>query len=482
MMGVLLFDFGGALTDIPMWAIVWRMVIFTKQFKEMCIMKKRMMSLLLCVILAASMAVVPVQAAGVSYAAEATTLYQLGLFRGTGTNPDGTSIFALEQPATRMQGLIMLIRLLGEEDAALAYTGACPFKDVSGTAARYAAYAKSKGYTAGTTPTAFGNGELSSNAFLTFVLRALGYNDQAGDFSYASACEKAEEIGLVEKSAYRSGEKLLRGDCARISCNALKQRLKGSDLLLTEKLLLDGAVRDQAVNASRVLQEYYLYIDYDAVAGKLYRLPADATEKELKAFLDDRLDRLLHATPVQQLSELEAVASLLDSMPDSTFACDLGAFKAELRKIKAMGGSEAYIDDSNDIDPETFYSSGMVFDRHTNAEARAFVEDYVRNFDPAFLYADSFPEKPADWRDDVEIWYGMDYEESAQHIAVGREHWAENLNILRFAAIIDETPGELRTTIRYWQMGETSDAGLKNQFDRWIAVGGIHKLFRSYVQ
>ena len=76
-------------------------------------MKKKLVSLLLCVVMLASTVVIPVQAAYTpQHTAQAETLYELGLFRGTGTNPDGTPIYALDKTATRMQGLIMLIRLL----------------------------------------------------------------------------------------------------------------------------------------------------------------------------------------------------------------------------------------------------------------------------------------------------------------------------------------------------------------------------------
>ena len=66
----------------------------------------------------------------------ADRLHDLGLFRGTGSG------YALDKTATRMQGLIMLIRLLGEEEEALSFTDPCPFTDVaSGDPSRYAAYA-----------------------------------------------------------------------------------------------------------------------------------------------------------------------------------------------------------------------------------------------------------------------------------------------------------------------------------------------------
>ena len=46
----------------------------------------------------------------------ADVLYELGLFKGTGTNPDGTPIYDLGKTPTRNQAIIMLVRLLGKED------------------------------------------------------------------------------------------------------------------------------------------------------------------------------------------------------------------------------------------------------------------------------------------------------------------------------------------------------------------------------
>ena len=55
-------------------------------------------------------------AAGSEQEKAAETLYALGLFRGTGTHPDGTPIFDLDKTPTRNQAVIMLVRLLGKED------------------------------------------------------------------------------------------------------------------------------------------------------------------------------------------------------------------------------------------------------------------------------------------------------------------------------------------------------------------------------
>jgi len=223
-------------------------------------MKKKLVSLLLCVIMVASMAVIPAQAAYTpQHTAQAETLYELGLFRGTGTNPDGTPIYALDKTATRMQGLIMLIRLLGEEEEALAYTGECPFTDVSGNSAKYAAYAYSKGYTTGTTATTFGNGQLKPNAFLTFVLRSLGYSDKKGDFTYGTAFLKAAEIGLIAGGECTDqSQGIYRDVCAQVSHNALVTNVKGGGTLV-DKLIDAGAVDAKKAEASGILKAEPVY-------------------------------------------------------------------------------------------------------------------------------------------------------------------------------------------------------------------------------
>ena len=70
---------------------------------------KKLVSLILALALSLSLAV-PALAVEEDQAEQAAwELYYLGLFRGTGNG------YALDKTATRMQGLIMLIRLLGED-------------------------------------------------------------------------------------------------------------------------------------------------------------------------------------------------------------------------------------------------------------------------------------------------------------------------------------------------------------------------------
>ena len=182
---------------------------------------------------------------GMKAEGNADRLYALGLFKGTGTNPDGTPVYALEKTATRMEGLVMLIRLLGEEADALAYTGECPFTDVPGWARQYAAYAYGKGYTNGTSATTFTPGtEIDFNSYVTFLLRALGYNDQQGDFTWKKSVEKAAGIGLIDEASAKllSEQKpvLYRADLVNLSFSALTMRMKGKSTTLAGQLVQRG--------------------------------------------------------------------------------------------------------------------------------------------------------------------------------------------------------------------------------------------------
>lgn len=226
---------------------------------------KKLITLALALIMTFSLMTPAMAAPAPKYTEEAQTLYELGLFRGTGTNPDGTPIFALGNTATRMQALIMLIRLLGLEDEALSTTTVNPFSDVdnAGVGAKYAAYAYEVGLTKGIGNGKFGTSAATPAQYLTFVLRALGYDDGAGDFTVATAAQKAVEIGLLTADLVPTGATLLRDDCAKISHEALKVPMKGSDKLLAEKLIEDGTLTEKAVGNSGILNRV-VYLPFDA--------------------------------------------------------------------------------------------------------------------------------------------------------------------------------------------------------------------------
>ncbi|MEG2518988.1 MAG: S1C family serine protease [Oscillospiraceae bacterium] len=165
----------------------------------------------------------------------AQKLKALGLFEGVSdTN------FDLNRAPTRLEALVMLIRILGLEDEARACNLSQPFEDVPVWAYKYVAYAYSKGLTKGVSETEFGVGAASSNMYLTFVLRALGYSDQGGlDFSWDSPNALASSLGILPLQVKLHS--FLRADVVMISYVALDAKLKGSDQSLAQKLINAGA-------------------------------------------------------------------------------------------------------------------------------------------------------------------------------------------------------------------------------------------------
>ena len=79
------------------------------------------------------------------YNTMAAALKTLHLFKGSFTGYGQG--FDLEAAPTRLQALIMFIRVLGEEEEALSWTGTTPFTDIvpGSQAAQYVGYAYSKG-------------------------------------------------------------------------------------------------------------------------------------------------------------------------------------------------------------------------------------------------------------------------------------------------------------------------------------------------
>ena len=96
--------------------IIWKICYHTVYIKiGGFTMKKRLSCIILTLVMIISL--VPFAAAASDEATEAAeALYELGLFKGTGTNPDGTPIFDLDKTPTRNQAIIMLVRLLGKEE------------------------------------------------------------------------------------------------------------------------------------------------------------------------------------------------------------------------------------------------------------------------------------------------------------------------------------------------------------------------------
>lgn len=176
------------------------------------------------------------------YYALASALKSLRLFQGSGVGYGGG--LSLENRPTRLQAIIMFVRLLGEEEEALSWSGTTPFEDIKpgSLAAQYVGYAYEKGYTNGYTSSQFQPYlKITAQQYTEFLLRALGYSS-ANVGTVAGALDRAQASGVLtpgEAAVLRSGT-FLRADLVYISYYALEAPLAGGGPTLAETLISKG--------------------------------------------------------------------------------------------------------------------------------------------------------------------------------------------------------------------------------------------------
>lgn len=178
----------------------------------------------------------------------ALVLKDLGLFKGV-----SDTSFDLERAPTRVEALVMLIRVLGKEQDALNGTWRHPFTDVPAWADAYVAYAYVNGLTNGVSVTQFGSDNATSAMYLTFMLRALGYSDVNNtDFSWNNPYDLAKSAGILPDIV--DTDVFLRADVACVSFAALSATLKNSEQTLADKLIEAGVL-----DANLFFERYDIY-------------------------------------------------------------------------------------------------------------------------------------------------------------------------------------------------------------------------------
>jgi len=170
----------------------------------------------------------------VKYEGIASKLQILGVFKGT------TEGFELDRAATRVEAGVMLVRLLGAEQEALDSHYEHPFIDVPEWASDYIGYLYHEKLTNGISSDSFGAlDNVSGVSYMTFVLRALGYNDAEGDFIWNQSFEFALKEKLIGNDDFNelSSNLFYRDHVAKLSYLALNMKLNNSNQLLVDKLI-----------------------------------------------------------------------------------------------------------------------------------------------------------------------------------------------------------------------------------------------------
>ncbi|MDR1639481.1 MAG: hypothetical protein LBT59_07290, partial [Clostridiales bacterium] len=153
--------------------------------------------------------------------------------------------------SNRIESLAFIIRLLGLEKEAQAYTGPNPFKDVPDWGARYAAFAYSRGITFGvdSAHTLFDSDRpITLQEFTAFLLRVLKYTENGGDFAFGQTLDMAVKVGLYrEKPDNKSS--ILRGDAVLSMTEALLTKQKSTNKRLIDTLVDSRVITKSAADA-----------------------------------------------------------------------------------------------------------------------------------------------------------------------------------------------------------------------------------------
>ncbi len=208
---------------------------------------KSLTTLTLSAVLAA-FSVVPVLAYDKETANQkADMLNTIELFKGAENG------YELEKPLTRMEALIMLIRLSGKETEAL-YGGPYthPFTDAPAweDASKYLGYAYQNGLTSGMTETTFDpDSRASLQMYVTFALRALGYTDTETQKVWDNWEALSKNAKLIPETV--DTVNFLRGDAVEISLSALSATVQGKNATLEQVLSESGVFSPLSLAAAK---------------------------------------------------------------------------------------------------------------------------------------------------------------------------------------------------------------------------------------
>lgn len=185
------------------------------------------------------------------YYAIARALRELKLFRGTGSGiGDG---FDLHLPPTRGEGLVIFLRVLGEEEDALAYGGGHPFTDVPEWLSPYVAWAYQRGYSNGVSPRSFDpDRPIGPSEYVELMLRALGYST-AGTDDYTTSLERALDCGALTAGEFVFFKEapFCRAHAVYLSYYSLNTAVSGSSRTLAQRLAAGGLFTEAQLAAAR---------------------------------------------------------------------------------------------------------------------------------------------------------------------------------------------------------------------------------------
>ena len=212
----------------------------------------------------------PASATAVDPASEAIAaeLQSLSLFSGTDKGYD------LYRGATRAEGAVMLVRLLGLKAEAAAVGAAHPFSDVPAWAAGSVSLLWQKGLTTGVSTDRYGSAEpLTGRQYCTFLLRALRRAEGAAAYRDAVAAARALNLIGDGSPVFSAPEgPVRRSELVAMSRRALVTTMGTGSRTLLDTLVTGGKV--PAAAAGRVLAKSLAPAILGTAAGDYARVKA----------------------------------------------------------------------------------------------------------------------------------------------------------------------------------------------------------------
>ena len=205
----------------------------------------------------------------------ADTLASLGLIQSAEAAAD----YRLDDPVSRAQAAMLLVRLAGDEAAAKS-ANVVRYRDTDPWSAPYVAWAAKEGWVTGVSDLAFyPNRTVTANAWCAMLLRMLGYSDQEGDFSVEDAAAFAQRIGLISRSL--SGP-LTRGEVFETMAEALAFPRSENESVL-EHLVSAGVCSRSAANALGLMDRTLTAREIaDRRSAAVFRLDLYKTQTEIR--------------------------------------------------------------------------------------------------------------------------------------------------------------------------------------------------------
>ncbi|MGI6028379.1 MAG: hypothetical protein ACOX81_03080 [Candidatus Heteroscillospira sp.] len=232
----------------------------------------------------------------------AQALGALGLLKGTDKG------YELDKSMTRMEALIMMIRLTGNEWTALYGEWDSPFEDTPTWegANEYAGYGYDAGLITGVSETKLDpNAPVSEQMFMTLLLRALGYADgETTVWQDWKTLAAAAGLPLMEE-----GETFLRGNMAELCWKALDAEMQDSGKTLGDTLKENNVYSELSLSIANVLMGRAVSAESELrdIAGAVYAGVEDTIPPSYLTIYDITEDNMASFLGVDNLKIEEAI-------------------------------------------------------------------------------------------------------------------------------------------------------------------------------